>query len=394
VSRYLYEKYWSNEAQLAIKKEIASLLENKNLLLVTGAGFSNNFGYPMWGQFLDDINTEIGSPINKNDQICQTEGNLDYLKYAQEIVNKIQSDPSRKNDISRFVFDTFKPEKFETNSVFYKNLMELGFQGFATLNYDISLELLIQRLVNQFTSSINVCNKNYKFEIKTFFDNVSEKKEVFSNVLHIHGLYKEPTEIILTQSSYNEWYHKGSLEEIQKLTNEITDRIRETRAPVIEGKLAELLSRIRYMFDPGTLNSDHKKLIWLIFARYRILFVGFSADDSFFMNLLEIVKDDFVLPSKPIHYIFAKYNPAEPKIEQEEKEKICERLVKKGLWPIFYPVIGNNYEAGLEKIVRELESLKTEGRIKKQSHREKRQQGRPVAGKTISEITDEMMRLR
>jgi hypothetical protein len=397
VSQYLYEKFWSDDAQLAVKKDIAHLLDNNNLLLLTGAGFSNNFGYPMWGKFLNDLNAKIGNPVDPNDKICKTNETLDYLKYAQEIDKKFKEDSNGKYDLINIIYTTFNPDKFETKEVFYKNLLQLGFQGFITLNYDTSLEQLIQQfqLSQQLVNPINVCNKESKIEVKKFLDNITEKKEIFSNILHLHGIFKEPNNIILTQSSYDDWYHKGSLAEIQSLTEQITTSIEKYNDPTTTLKVSELFTRIRIMFGSGTLNSDHKKLIWLIFARYRILFLGFSANDSYFMNLLDIVKDDLVLPRTPVHYIFEKYNPTKSENEKEEKERSCERLIKKGLWPVFYPVIDNNYERGLESIVRELESLKTEKQDGIIHPCSPPHQKTPVLSRrSITEITDEMMELR
>jgi hypothetical protein len=251
-------------------------------------------------------------------------------------------------------------------------------------------------LTNRSVNSINVCNDDCTFDIKTFLDNVTQKIEVFSNVLHLHGFYKEPSKIILTQSNYDDWYNKGSPTEVQKLTEDIIFRMRKKgEEPIIEEKLTQLLTRVKEMFDSGTLNSRHKKLIWLIFARHRILFIGFSADDNYFINLLDIVKDDFTLPSKPIHYILVKYTPDKPEHEYDEKEKICERLVNKGIWPIFYPVINNEYEAGLEKFVREIESLKKiEHGINNQPPVIKNLKEPRTHERKISDITRDMLRLK
>jgi len=370
VSQYQYEQYWSNQAQLAVKKDIAKLLNDQALLLLTGSGLSSNFGYPSWIKVLDDLNAEIGNSVNKNDPKCQTNGNLDFLKYAQEIESKYREDPSKKNDIANFIFEWFSEDIFKITSEFYESLLVLGFQGFATLNYDTSLERLIKRynLEEQSVNSINVCNEDCSIQVKNFLNNLTEKKATFQNVLHIHGVYSNPKSIILTQSSYDKFYNNGSIDEFQRLTQEITEKIREKRDPDLDGLLSKLLAHIRLMFDSKSLNSRHKKLIWLIFARYRILFVGFSADDSYFMSLLDVVKDDFTLPSKPLHYLLVKYTPAkldegndiqsEEEREKLDKEKICEQLVKKGVWPIFYPVTDNDYQAGLERVTGEIESLK------------------------------------
>jgi ribosomal protein S13 len=395
VSPYPNEQYWSDEAQNDIKRHIATLLCENNLLLITGAGFSNNFGYPIWNKFLDFLNKQIGNPIDKTSPQCQTDGSLDYLKYAQEIANKYLEDPSRSNDIKNYIFECFNSDKFSVSSDFYKNLLELGFRGFATLNYDCALELLINRygLTNRPSNSVNVCGDYSSIEIKKFLDNVSEKKDVFYNILHLHGIYREYGKIILTQASYDDWYNRGSLTNIEKLTNEIIERIISQNDPVTERKITELMSQIKFMFDSKTLNSQHKKLIWLIFARHQILFIGFSADDTYFMNLLEVVKDDFTLPSKPVHFVLTKFSPNEPDIENCEKELICEKLIKKGLWPIFYPVENNEYEKGLEEFVREIEALKQRiCKDKNVSLQDNKQKISPDPARSIKDITRDMLR--
>jgi hypothetical protein len=360
VSQYLHENYWSEEAQNKAKEYISTSLNENNLLLITGAGFSKNFGYPIWSEFLDYLNEQIGTPIDKNDSRCQTNGKLDYLKYSQEITKEYNNDPSRRHDINNHISNCFKKERFLITSEFYKNLMELGFRGFATLNYDFSLELLITkyRLTTVPSSPINACNEDCQIEVKKFLDNLSERKDVFNNILHLHGIYTEPNKIILTQASYNSWYNRGSLTDLQNLLDQIMEEIRSFSDPGIEGKFAQMMAQIRIMFDSGTLNSRHKKLIWLIFARYQIFFIGFSAEDTYFMNLLDVVKDDFTLPSKPIHFVLVRFTPNTTELENDEKDSICDKLIKKGVWPIFYPVENNEYEKGLEKFVREIEGLK------------------------------------
>lgn len=357
MSEYNFEKqYWSNDAQLTIKNDIAGHFNEKNFLLITGAGFSKNFGYPLWKEFLDYINCESGANIDEAQ--FSNNGSLDYLKYAQAIREKCSA-----NDFNCYISTSFDPEKCKDPIPnFYENLIKLGFRGFATLNYDLTLELIISQFIvprPRRILSIDFCGTDRESKVKTFLDNISEKKDGYFNILHLHGVCDSPSNIILTQSDYEEWYEKGSITKLLESVKEITKDLNDESTLEIYGKMIVLEKRIESIYqNNNVLQSLHKKIIWSLFARYRIFFIGFSTDDTFFMNLLNVVIDDFTLPTKPGHYLLISYTPTGDERENVEKERICEKLIKRGVCPIFYPVENYDYERGLKEVIFEIECIK------------------------------------
>ncbi len=77
------------------------------------------------------------------------------------------------------------------------------------------------------------------------------------------------------------------------------------------------------------------------------------------MNLLNVVIDDFMLPSTPEHYVLTSYKHTETHKENREKESICRKMIERGVFPVFYPVIDSNYEKGLRDVILEIDNLKT-----------------------------------
>lgn len=393
MSQYSQEKYWSEEAQLAVKREIATLFNNKDLLLITGAGFSKNFGYPLWKEFLDRVNREFEPYIDENDY--SKEETLDYLRFAQAIHDK-----AGESDFNYNITECFDPKKCKKPiDDFYKTLIELGFRGFATLNYDLTLETII----NQFKKpdspsviSIDFCSTDRESKVKKFLDYVSEKKNEYCYILHLHGVHDTPSNIILTQNSYEKWYENGPITELFELVKILRDDLYNKQIYDSYGKISELEMRIVSLFNSNVLQTLHKKIIWSLFARYKILFIGFSTDDPFFMNLLKVVIDDFTLPSKPEHYILTNYSPTGDDDENKGKDEICKKMINRGVFPIFYPVVDMDYEKGLRDFIYEIDDLKTRVRDEvKDSHSgidKKKPNSR--LGKSLAEITDYTLGLK
>ncbi len=207
--------YCSEAAQSDAKKKIAALTDKKDLILVTGAGFSSNFGYPLWKKFLDDLKSNCHVILDENQFI--TDGGIDYLKYAQEICNKCG-----KFDFQNFISETFDPINCKNSEDdFYKTLISMGFCGFVTLNYDYTLEKIAQSFKPEIRPEpIDFCIKGRKIRVRKFLDNASTKKDEYRYILHLHGDFTNPDSIILTQDSYERCYLNGSVTELIQL---ITD---------------------------------------------------------------------------------------------------------------------------------------------------------------------------
>lgn len=351
MSQINYQHYLLETAQLEAKSKIAALTDKKDLILVTGAGFSKNFGYPLWKEFLDDLKSEYH--IDLDESKFSIGDDLDYLRYTQEIYNKCE-----ENDFKNFISETFNPSKWKNpDDEFYNTLISMGFCGFVTLNYDYTLELVIQHFKPEIRpESIDFCMKDREIPIRRFLNNAFNKENEHRYILHLHGAYTSPSKVILTQDSYERCYLNGPITELVQL---LADLKEETKyQPKIFPKLCEIERRIDAMYKDKTLQSLHRKIIWILFALHHLLFIGFSTDDRFFMELLNVVKDDFMLPSIPKHYVLTHFKSKESPEDEREKEKICKKMIDRGVYPIFYPVIDSNYEKGLRDVINEINNLK------------------------------------
>lgn len=141
-------------------------------------------------------------------------------------------------------------------------------------------------------------------------------------ILHIHGWYNNPHRIILTRKDYQRAY--GEL---------------------IDDGAEEKQKRL--------LDTIHRKVVWSLLTMHPILFVGFSMDDEFFMNMLEIVQVDFDLGRDPVHYAIMGYQ------NDTERDMMFKKLKSKGIMPIFYQIVNpgssnDQDHSGLMRLVCEL----------------------------------------
>lgn len=354
MSQYHFQHIWSEAAQLEAKVKIAALSDKKDLMLVTGAGFSNNFGYPRWEDFLHDLKLKCNVDLDENRFI--TDEGIDYLKYAQEIFNNC-----RENDFQNFIYETCDQSRCKrTFDEFYNTLISMGFCGFITLNYDRTLEIITQYFKPEIhIDTIDFCVKDREINIRHFLANASHKKNEHCYILHLHGVYTTPSKVILTQNSYERCYLNGSITELVQLITELKKEAKDQ--PKFSSRLFEIERRINAMYKDRALQSLHRKIIWILFTFYHLLFIGFSTDDKFFMDLLNVVKDDFMLPSTPNHYVLTSFKQTGTQEEERKKENISRKMNDRGVFPVFYPVIDSNYEKGLRDIILEIDNLKTRG---------------------------------
>ena len=220
--------------------------------------------------------------------------------YAQKIKDKIVAD-NHEEDYTQFLFEKFQPfENRDSYSEFHISLIKLGFCGIVTTNYDRVLEIAIQSspdLCSHECVSLDLCEKK-SYSIFPFLRSLNSKTN-HSQVLHLHGYYRNPSDIILTKKDYEKNY--GQLDENDKKPQRPLDTI-------------------------------HRKVIWALLTTHPHLFVGFSLTDPYFLEMIRTVNYDFKLGKKCSHYAIMGYH------DDIEMSRILCELTQLGICPIFYKI--------------------------------------------------------
>ena len=300
------------------KTKIISLLREKNAILMVGSGSSKIVDYPLWGELIENLRKNFTPNLDKPPKdICLE-------LYADKIKDQIINEGKIK-EYHKFLEKTFQPKKTSNHTQFHCALVKLGFCGIVTTNYDIVLETAVMDAFSN--DCFHLCvpqdlclSKPYR--VFDFLRSISSKND-HSSVLHLHGCYNNSEEIVLTRRDYLKRY----------------------------GEIQSKGSNDGFV---GILDTNHKKVIWSLLTMKTLVFVGFSMTDPFFMDIIDIVQNDFQLDNDIIHLAIMPYESS------LEREKTYLSLKKKGILPVFYYVPkldGSNKtsnHSGLEKLIFEL----------------------------------------
>ena len=310
------------------KKDLIELVSSKRAVLMVGAGSSKFAGFPLLKELID----ELGKQFDPSSSLPM---DSDPIIYADQIKDKIRRD-GRIKEYYKLLERTFQPKASGNHTDFHHTLVQLGFSGIITTNYDIVLETAISAAFTNgdkhwYCKPIDLCLGDKTYRVSDFLRSLSSNNN-YNQVLHLHGCWDNPEKIILTEKDYLDAYGELRKDEL------------------------------------GILDKIHRKVLWALLSMHSFLFVGFSMEDPFFMRMLTIVQQDFALEAEPIHYAIM---PVTEEIEEtrvhlkreelnEEIIKVREHLKRKGIEPLFYkvPRVKTTMEApdhrGLEKLVYEL----------------------------------------
>lgn len=102
------------------------------LALFIGAGFSKNYGYPLWAELINDIKSKYGisdtnDPLKFAQLFYNTVGHHEYYTYLKKVFTKLPTDP--KHDLLKEVF------KISPNSIITTNYDELLENSIHNLDY-------------------------------------------------------------------------------------------------------------------------------------------------------------------------------------------------------------------------------------------------------------------
>jgi hypothetical protein len=228
------------------------------------------------------------------------------MTFAGEIVNEIKK-AKRLPDYYNFLERKFGPlpDRARLHDEFHIALVQLGFCGLVTTNYEDVIESAVAEAfmsdLGPFRcTSIDLCQKRV-YKVFDFFRSLSLGEKPRS-VLHLHGYYTNPEGIILTEEDYKKKYGEQPNYDA-------------------DGNAQNIV-----------LDSLHRKVLWALFAAHPPVFVGFSLHDDFFMHMLRVVQGDFELGSDLTHFALM------PFTTEADKQRTWEHLRQLNTMPVFYHV--------------------------------------------------------
>ena len=244
--------------------------------------------------------------------------NLNLLAKADFIRNRLRyydDREARERQFLGYLEATFRPRMSGNFADFHKTLLRLPFCGIATTNYDQVLEIALNAVraeddLDPNCQSIDLCNSDGEHRVFEFLRALSTQNPDPA-VLHIHGYWEHPKQILLTSEDYDSRY--------QVLT------------PMVFPPTPELSPPDRH------LDTLHQKVVWSLLTMRPVVFVGFSLADPAFKLMLDFVIKDFNLSRRPSRH-FALLPSLVNYGQAEQQESYAAYLSDFGVLPIFYPV--------------------------------------------------------
>lgn len=274
---------------------------------MVGAGSSMFVGYKDWKGLVLEMAKDLVPGLINHEGKCVKETGEEAS--PSEIANKVR-EALRKNGEEQAYYNflqrecgTRKDDQPNCDEV-HISLVQLGFRGITTTNYDLVLEYALtganRSRSNFYPEPIDLCADN-RYKVHGFLRGLNDEKEP-NEVLHIHGLYSNPKNIILTDEDYQTRYvPQPKLDEYRNQTGEVQQ-------------------------------SFHRDVLYGLGSYYPFFFVGFGFTDDYFVDVLSILQKDFQLGFDMVHFATT------PFTEPSDLEKTQEKFKKMGVMPLFYYV--------------------------------------------------------
>jgi hypothetical protein len=307
-----------------VKEQLIAHLGDNRAILMVGAGSSKFVDYPLWDELIEEMVREFAIPLSEDARRIPRIAQTGWIK------DELDKN-GRLDDYYNFLDRRFGPPNSGRNcDDFHVALVRLGFCGITTTNFDRVLEdAIIEAFTNENEPShceaLDMCVPR-KYHVFQFMRDLSVPHPP-KWVLHIHGYYLNPHNIILTEEDY---------------------RVKYGKEPTLDenGNITSITSR--------ELDSLHRRVLYALVATHPVVFLGFSMDDVFFNHILHIVQQDFELGSDPANIAIMDYTT------REERERRDSYLRRMGVSPIFYHAPntvatgGIPDHSGLKKLILEI----------------------------------------
>jgi hypothetical protein len=276
-------------------RAVVALLREQRMLLFVGAGLSIDLGYPLWGDYLAELEKELGAEAPKMDDLLE----------RAEWIKQSFADKQRLPDYLTHIQQTFAPKPVSPYTPLQRALLQFGFRGVITTNFEPSLENALSAVniaAGRLSCSPLDLGDPRSFSIFDFLRLVG-RGSTTESVLHLHGVHDHPDRVVLAARDYRERY--GNFTDVDR-----------DGLPVHR-----------------TLDVILRKVVWALLVTYPTLFVGFSLNDPALRHILRVISADFQRGRSLGHFAIV---GAE---SEEEEEKLTLAWREHGITPVFYRVV-------------------------------------------------------
>jgi hypothetical protein len=280
------------------KQKLVAALRQKQAVLVAGAGNSRSVGYPLWSGLVESLRLAFAGHL-------AWPSDMSPMAFASTIVGEIRKN-KREEAYHNFLESTFQPPSAGSrqHDDSHVALVRLPFCGFTTTNYERVIESAIAEAFviggrPHFCEEVDLCDER-PYRVFDFFRSLTAGHPRW--VLHLHGYYRNPQRLILTEEDYLGKY--GEFPAYDK-----------------DGRILNV-----------TLDSLHRKVLWALCISHPLVFVGFSLDDGFFVHILRVLRQDLQLGEDLQHFAVMNYTT------EDQMEQVAERLRPLNTRPVFYYV--------------------------------------------------------
>ena len=268
-------------------------------------------GYPDWPDLLKELE-DLAIRVDNGFKPNEGKRKSDPLAYAEDIKSHIHDKTGCLGEYHDWLYELFQP-KFPAYDEFHRLLVKLPVRGILTTNYDTVLkEALLKKKreteeqdgkVILIDETPLVIGADPPRLIHEFLLARSNDPKIPQRIAHLHGMYRNPENIIL---SYNDYTKNYGL------------------------RVGQQADQFQKGDDRWTL---HRKFLWSVLATRRVVFIGFSMDDPYLNKMLETVSTDLWGWVKSIHFAIMSISPDSAGDSKAKAERLKNRY---GVDTIFY----------------------------------------------------------
>jgi hypothetical protein len=282
------------------KQSLVQLLRSKKAILFAGAGCSRFANYPDWDELVMKMKEELTPHLTPP-------AGIDRLQLVDIVKQqRISEGQTGEDAYYNFLRNEFCPKTAKFDSAFHLPLVQLGFCGIITTNYDRVLEDAVNQaysvdgeLIN--CQDLNLCDDDTEISIFKFMRELAYTTRPTS-VLHLHGYYTKPRKIILSEADYQRHYKEFRIFD-------------SSGAPIL-----------------GAMDSLPRRILWSLLVMHSLVFVGFGMQDEAMMHVLRYIQNELKLGEEHAHFALIGYKT------DEQREQTVERLKQKNITPVFYQI--------------------------------------------------------
>jgi hypothetical protein len=180
---------------------LVDAFQARPLIALIGSGSSVRAGYPTWPGLLDEFSVEA----RKLGAASRLE--LDALAKSKDMMWRAHEYRRRIGEeaYANFIRRIFGPERMIPTD-FHSVLVSLPFKHFLTTNYDRVLEAAHVTVHHKVADCIPSTTHP---EFAQFIANAN-RPDYPTRYVHIHGMFNDPSSIVLTNEDYNRGYDNGA----------------------------------------------------------------------------------------------------------------------------------------------------------------------------------------